>query len=349
MATSMASTLPRRTGPASLLTAGAPSLLIVLAAVAVLAMPSVSAAAPTYVPPFVLGSCALPRAAGAAWALAYDPANHLIYVSTGGGLFLVNPPCTNVRNFSVAAGGGPQGFAYDPQDRLMYATDWTGNQVSLLNGTAIVANITGNGSAVFDAPTAITYDPAAGAMIVSDSGSWMYPGDNITVIRGLSILGNVQVGRFPAGSSYDASDRSLLVTLTQQRQVAVLNASSPLNSTAVTKGNYLRPDSVVYDAADKQNYVLGASGATHLLTGSGWQDGSIYVGNPHLYDFYDPGSKEVLFSGFDVLKVVSGTSVVQRYGLTRSFGTIFAMTYDSSTGNVYFLASGHHSTLYEMS
>ncbi len=139
-------------------------------------------------------------------------------------------------------------FAFDPENRLLYAAD-------PLNSTVFAVNLTtgrpnGESYRVGDAPSALLYDPTIKELMVANSGS-----SSITVIdpalSGPSAIvwPNLPVGKGPIAFALDTVDGWLYIADGGAKLVSRLNTSN-FTQPAINTGLYLgAPSGIAYSAS----------------------------------------------------------------------------------------------------
>lgn len=100
--------------------------------------------------------------------VAYDPANHDIYVADeGAGNVSVIRTATNTLGTTLAVGQEPYGLAYDPIGQSLYVSNLFSGNISVINSSldAVVQSVSVGGL-----PTVMTYDPNTHDMYIARPG-----------------------------------------------------------------------------------------------------------------------------------------------------------------------------------
>jgi len=133
-------------------------------------------------------------------------------------------------------------IAFDPINGDIYVADAGAKEVSVLNRTKVIANVS-----VGAFPYSVAYDPSDGDVYVTDLLA-----DSVSVLSGTSLVGTVAVGRYPVHAAYDAEDGDILVANLNSSNVSVLNGTTVLGSVPVGTG----PVDTIYDTVDHLAYVV---------------------------------------------------------------------------------------------
>jgi len=193
---------------------------------------------------------------------------------------------------TVGVGTEPVAGAVDPATGLAYVTNTISNNVSILNGTAVVAtvDVALNETA---SPVAAAYDPVNGYVYVVDRYDFESQGGAVSVLNGTSVRATIAVGDLPTAAVVDPATGYVYVTNSGSGNVSVLDGVGVLGSVPVGTG----PVAGAYDPEDGYVYVAneGSSNVSALFgnalvdtlaagTGPGsvaydGADGFVYVAN----------------------------------------------------------------------
>jgi YVTN family beta-propeller protein len=199
--------------------------------------------------------------------VAFDPANHYIYVSNyGNSTVSVVNTFTNRVVKAIAVTGDPWGIAYDSSNREVYVTDGNEQEVNVINGTTnkVVTNVT-----VGINPAGIDYDSDNGDIYVADAGNYVHnpAGDgNVTVINGSTntVLTSISVRGYPWSVAYDSGNGCIYETDSNITVMKVISGTSNTVVATVPIGpiehGYSTDFASVYDSANGNVYVTGFCG-----------------------------------------------------------------------------------------
>jgi YVTN family beta-propeller protein len=200
------------------------------------------------------------------WGAAYDLTTQEVYVTDttctpSGNLTVINA-ATNKVAATIPFGGGtsPSAIVYDPSNRLLYAPNYWGTNVSIINGsTHRVVGTVGAG----ELPADLVYDPANGLVYVADSG-----GNEVAILNGSTgqEVGTIATWYAPDGLAYDASNGDLYVANFFSDNVSVINTSGSRIVASIPVGSH--PQGVGYDPANRDIYVANCnSGNVSIIDG----------------------------------------------------------------------------------
>ncbi len=233
------------------------------------------------------------RVGSGPWALAFNPAQGLVYVTMDSSNSLV---AISNRNYSVVGDqpvrSSPQAVGYDPTSHEVFVGD-DGDTVTVLNGTTLayvtnltvgaspwsiaydawnqqlyVANQDGRSFSVVDGtnnsvlgtyglgtlPNATTLDP---------TGHWVYfangEANNVTAVNtsDLADRRSYAIGAGPTGLAFDAALGELVTTNFETDNLTFLDAAS--GGLAATVVNGVTPTGLAYDTSTMTLYVADAS------------------------------------------------------------------------------------------
>lgn len=189
-------------------------------------------------------------------AVVYDPSDGDVYVTVlfDGGQVAVLNGTTLVANLTLPEGSFPMALDYAPSDGDVYVVDLGRDNVSVLNGTSVLANVS-----VGHWPDAAVYDSGSGSVYVLNGGS-----QNLSVVRGSSVVGTIPLPENPSTGTYDASDGDLFIT-SNASEVAVVNTTSVVDIVPIASLS----QGAVYDPANSLVYVMDTTADEVSILGYG--------------------------------------------------------------------------------
>ena len=186
--------------------------------------------------------------------VAYDPANHDMYVTNGGTVPVIDGS-TNTVIANVNAGRGPFGVADDPVNNDIYVTNIASDNVSVVDSSTnkVVTTIAVGHEPFFDA-----YDPANHDMYVVN-----HVAGTISVIDSLTNLVVATVS-FPTlsleGLAFNPINNDMYVTNPTTNTVFVIDSATNTIVDTITVGN--APVFVAFDPANDDMYVANSNSNT---------------------------------------------------------------------------------------
>jgi DNA-binding beta-propeller fold protein YncE len=191
---------------------------------------------------------------------------------------------------SVPVGSGPVASVFDSANGYVYAANEISNNVTVLSGSTVVANVAlSTANVTVGDPTYEVYDPGNGYVYVVDRYLFETPGGGVSVLDGTTLLNTVTVGLLPSAGAYDAANGDVYVTESGANKVAVLNGTTLVSNPAAGKD----PGAVVYDPSRGYVYVAD-HGASELTAFDGTSlVGTVPVGSEPDALAVDPASGEV--------------------------------------------------------
>jgi YVTN family beta-propeller protein len=253
---------------------------------------------------------------------------------TGGNASPVDEYSRTIGSQSV--GSDPYGIAFDPANNYTYVANANSNNVTILNGTTVVANV-----AVGVLPEGAFYDPGNGEVYVSNRNS-----NSVTVLNGTTVAKTYSTaGEFnaPYEMAYDPLTGDVYVANVNAKPGFVTLIAPSGSYTTVNTGTY--PAAALYDPANGYVYIANAASAANggasvtvlngtklvkTVTGSfstpigmayDPRDGDVYVANSY---FSNPSQGSVA--------ILNGTTVVKT--LTVG-GSAWDAVFDPVSGWVY--------------
>ncbi|MFZ0890804.1 MAG: YncE family protein [Thermoplasmata archaeon] len=271
---------------------------------------------------------------------AYDPADHDLYVASGGVIggqgfpaygfiSIYAPPCQLLANVHGPDGSDPYDVAYDPADRSMYVTDGGLPTIYVLQGTSIVSTFQNPG---FCGASALTYDPATQAMLITNC-------DNTVSVFSGERLVHVFTTGFNLGADPSAivagPNNEIFVANWGSGNVAILNASTYHWIGEVGAGEY--PNSLVWDPGRQQvlvthygGYLVGIDPVTNTATRIGVHSGQQLDGLA-----YSPADHLIFTSSEKLLVITPGDT--EHSVFLNEQADVQGMFYDPSNRDVYVL------------
>jgi DNA-binding beta-propeller fold protein YncE len=267
----------------------------------------------------------------------FDPVNNEIYVPNfgSGNLSVVAAPCTVVATITFPPGAEPYAAAFDPQNNFVYVTDENLSQVYVINGTSIVATLSGGW---FSSPRGISFVPVFAGMVVANYGS-----GNVTDVFGTSEFSALSAGSGPVAVVYDPFFESLMVTDLLGASVTLYDFSSPLLMvTTVATGS--GPWGIAFNPVVDADLVANeASANLSILSGAGTVYGSQSEATGPIGVVWAQAHLEMYVANFlsHSVWVLTGGSwtAVQKVDLGTGAFPI-GLVYDGATGQVYVTNSG---------
>ena len=224
------------------------------------------------------------------------------------------------RITSVGVGTHPRSAAYNRENGYVYVLNYYSNNVSVINGTKVVATIS-----VGSNSSSAAYDSRNGYVYVSNYGS-----NNVSVINGTKVVATINVGSAPTFATYDSGNGYVYLLNSGSNNVSVINGTKVVATISVG----IDPSFAAYDSGNDYVYVADSiSGSLSVINGTK-VIATIYVGNVPYFPSYDSGNGYVYAPNYGSasVSVISGTKVVATTGV-GSFPTFAA--YDSGNGYVY--------------
>lgn len=149
--------------------------------------------------------------------IAYDPLNGYVFTDPGSGYgtLVINTVTNDVICGIVGANGA--GIAYDSWHNFVYVTDYGGNNVYVIDASAlsIVAKVPLSGG-----PLGAVFDPANGDV-------YILTGDSISIMSGTSIVGSINFGEVATSSwngVYDPANNEIFLGDRFNCTIAVIDA-----------------------------------------------------------------------------------------------------------------------------
>ncbi len=253
------------------------------------------------------------------------------------GIFQTSPPIyepgSTVATVDLPSASTPQGVAYDPLNGDVYVAEIQSNNVTVISGSTIVANIP-----VDYAPVGVTYNPQNGEIYVAVSAS-----NEVAVISGTKIVSNITVGSSPSGLVYDGQNGDMYVTNSGSSSVSVISGNSVIANIGVGTA----PFGLAYDSGNGYVYVANyasaysTSNTVSVISGTSLVT-TITVGSAPYDAAYDSATGIVYVTNefSNSVSLISGTTVTATIN-TGPAPT--AVAYDSGNGYVYVTNSGTYS------
>jgi YVTN family beta-propeller protein len=157
---------------------------------------------------------------------------------------------------NVSVGSTPRFALFNPAGANVYVFNSGATSISVISSTNQVTTISGVGSE----PMAGVYDPGNGYIYVTDSGS-----TKVTPINGATgtKLTNITVGSGPWYPAYDPGNGYVYVPNSESATVSVVSGTTVLASPAAAGGDYF----ATYDPSNGLVYVPGTAGGVSVFSG----------------------------------------------------------------------------------
>ncbi len=238
------------------------------------------------------------------YAGTYDAANGLVYIanyssSSSGDNYVVVLSGNRIVDTIPIGFSYPYSLTYDPVNEFVYVANYESSDITVINGTRIVAEIPVN----YD-PYYVTSDPVTGYVYVANYGT-----ATISIISNLTVVGTVNVGEEPTSVAVDPENGYLYVgtnygyvyVLDGQTTVAAIATGSAIYSMAFDPAN-----GYVYAALYQSNTVMAISGLTPV--------GNVTTGTEPYSITYDSdnGLLYVANYGSDNISVINGLDVIMQ-------------------------------------
>ena len=191
-------------------------------------------------------------------AIAYDPYNGYLYISSGNTNGGTSPSVVSVVNpingtviANIQVGKDAYGIAYDPSNHNIYVTNRGSSNISVIGSStnSVISSIPVQGG-----PISIVYDPSDSNLYVSYAGSGS---SDLTVISGLNntVIGTIEMGSLNHyGIAYDSANKYIYVSDANSGNITVINVSS-FKIAANISLNQSEPYTVLFDPANNFVYV----------------------------------------------------------------------------------------------
>jgi DNA-binding beta-propeller fold protein YncE len=270
------------------------------------------------------------------YGIAYDSGNGYVYVTDNryfetlsgsynlGGSVSVISGSTVVAKVPIGLGNGCSGsvgvgqcngVAYDSADGYVYVADEIANNVTVISGTHIVANIAegcaslSGGVCHENGPTGVAYDTKDEYVYVTNE-----VGGNVAIISGTKVVATIGGLSFPKGITYDSGNGTIYVVgclcSSNQDVVTIINGTM-IEATVVINGTTALSDAV-YDSGNGHVYIM--DGGQNTVTVFSWTTAiaAVPVGGTFPYTSnggaYDNGNGNLyLVNGTDTVAVISTT------------------------------------------
>jgi len=157
-------------------------------------------------------------------AVAYDPDNGNVYITTGGSSVMVIDTANNTMTSQIDVGHEPRGIAFDPANGDLYVANTLSGTISVINGSddAIITTIDVSTSVV-SVPYLVAYDPANGYIMASNDYS-----SGVNVINGTTntLVQTVATGfsSEPAALAFDSANGNMYVPAHATDAVVAISA-----------------------------------------------------------------------------------------------------------------------------
>ncbi|HTP54001.1 MAG TPA: YncE family protein [Thermoplasmata archaeon] len=160
---------------------------------------------------------------------------------------------------SLSVGSGPVTSVFDAANGYVYVANEVSNNVSVLSGSTVVANIAlSSGNVTVGDPTYEVYDPGNGYVYVVDRYLFETPGGGVSILDGTSLVTTLAVGRLPSAAAYDSATGDVYVTESGANKVAVLSGTTFVSNLVTGTA----PGAVAFDASNGYVYVADHGAAS---------------------------------------------------------------------------------------
>jgi hypothetical protein len=238
----------------------------------------------------LVGTVALP-AHSFPGAAAFNGQNDMVYVTgeDSNAVYEISST-TLIATITGASISVPYGIVYDPGDGVVAVADLGSNNVTLIDGTAVVV-VTHVGIE----PFGITYDPYWANLLVTNYGS-----NNVTCLSALygTVVGNRAVGAEPTGIAFDPATDSDFVANFGGTNVTVIGGDC---SGGYSISGFSGPDGVGYDQATMQMFITNTANGKVDAVGTAYTIVKTYSTATHADSVdatYDAYNDDVYVGGY---------------------------------------------------
>lgn len=196
----------------------------------------------------IAGSVLVGEANRAPYALGYDAAVGDVYATVTGDVSLVSiiNGTSLVGTVTLPVDAFPTSLTYDPSDGYMVVVDQGSGNLTLLNGTTVVATVevgSGLGPAVFDS--------ISGAVYVANSGIGNSSVSRVSILEGTALAGNVTIPIRPYAAAFDAATGDLVLA-GNYSGLTVINSTEVLETVPLPSPAF----GVQYDPSNQYLYAM---------------------------------------------------------------------------------------------
>ncbi len=224
---------------------------------------------------------------------------------------------------NITAGAGPNNDGvFDDGDGDLYVSNSGSGNVTVVNGTAVIASIP-----VGPLPYEEVYDPSNQDVYVADNTT-------VTVLHGTTVVATVPVGAQPGPLVWDSRNGFVYVANWDSGNVSVINGTTVIASLNV--GAY--PNAIIFDAASGFVYVTNQHGQVIAIQGRSVLASLQAASFGYLFGLdYDRANGYLYVPDAEdsSLVVINGSQIVARIYSPGLFGEYSDAAYDSSNGYVY--------------
>ncbi|MGI0052918.1 MAG: YncE family protein, partial [Thermoplasmata archaeon] len=190
----------------------------------------------------------------------------------------------------TSVGSWPSFSTYDAQDGLIYVSNALSNNVSVLNGSTLVATVALLPEPDLNTPGFVVYDSWSGEVDVLGDAVNVGTRGTASILQGTSLVDTVQVGSYPTAAVLDDQNGYVYVANADSNNVTVLNGSTVVGWVAVGSS----PSAAIYDPSNGDVYVVNSalysstfqSGTVSVLSGLN-ATATVTVGSTPLWGVYD--------------------------------------------------------------
>lgn len=237
---------------------------------------------------------------------------------------------------TVGVGLEPVAAAYDPANGFVYVANIQSDNITVLNGTTLVAWINLNDS-LLEEPAFVVYDPLNQLVYVVDEYDFANGLGAVTVISGLTVVATLNTGEGSNSAVLDPVNGDLYVTDFLTDQVSVIDEGGNATIANLTVGQ--RPVSAAYDPLDGDVYVANQNSSNVSVLFNLSVIGSLPAGTSPSSVAYDPADQDVYVAN-------NNSSNVTVYHNQAGVGNVGVgahpefLAYDPSLGDVEVVDSG---------
>jgi DNA-binding beta-propeller fold protein YncE len=235
---------------------------------------------------------------------------------------------------SVGVPGNPEYAVYDNADGEVYVGGELTHDISVINGSSVVASIVLDSGLGSLGPSSLVYDDATGCVYALNEGS-----ANVTIIRGSAIVGVVSAGPTPGAVVYDSFNHYVYVVNENigpgggNGSVSVFDNTTLLGTVDVG----VFPWTATVDTANGYVYVTNPDSKNVSVINGTKLVGTVSVPSGAYGAAFDTGTGNVYVSSVagrnsSQVGVINGTTLIGNITVGPDAGFI---TYDGRTGLVY--------------
>jgi len=195
-------------------------------------------------------------------SMVYDTANGDVYALNYG-----NFTATVINSKDVVVGwitfsdtcGNPGELAYDPSNQTVWYSDCYANQIDVVSGTSIVAqvSVTSGGSQAAPGITTLVYDPSSGNMYLAGTTA-----NVVSLITSKTYkVTNIPMGSEPGAIGYDPDDKEMFVSCYGSAEVTAILVTS-VNTQLTIVSTKASPGPMAYDPVQSSMWITDYGSAS---------------------------------------------------------------------------------------